>query len=97
MDNPFNGGFIDGRDGQRKKPLGFSQVFRRNRGLDFFHQGLDAANDRLVANMAFQRLPLPFYNRLMDLYTHFLCLPGLTNKSRYDRRNEPLKSRGNDG
>jgi hypothetical protein len=73
MDDPLDGGLIDGRDGQRKKPLGFIQVFRRDRGLNLFHHGLDAANDRLVANMTFEGLALSFYNRLMDLDTHFFA------------------------
>ena len=62
MDDPFDGGLIDGRDGQRKKPLGFIQIFRRDCGMDLFHHGPDAANDRFVANMTFERLTLSFYN-----------------------------------
>ncbi len=58
MNDPFDGSLINGRDGQWKKPLGLIQVFRCDRGLDLLHQGLDAANDRLVAKMAIERLPL---------------------------------------
>src|SRR5438093_1051219 len=97
MNDPFDGSLINGPDSQREKPLGLTQIFRCDRGLDLLYQGLDAANDRLVANMAFERLPLSFYNRLMDLDTHFLYLLNLMSKNRYDRRNELLKSRGNDG
>ena len=60
MNDPFDSSFINGRDGQRKKPLGLTQIFRCDRGLDLLHQGLDPANDRLVTKMAFERLPLSF-------------------------------------
>ena len=60
MHDPLDGSLINGRDGQRKKPLRLTQVFRCNRGLNFLRQGLDATDDRLVANMALERLPLSF-------------------------------------
>ena len=58
MNDPFDGGLINRRNGRGKELLRLAQILRCDRNLDLLHHGLDAVNDRLVTMMDFERLPL---------------------------------------